>query len=303
MQYFAAYDAALGLWPLPFESTYVTTAYGQTHVISCGVKDARPLVLLHGGYASSTMWFPNITDLAKKFRVLALDTIGEPGRSIPTKQNATKGDLAAWLVGVLDELGISQTHVVGLSRGGWLALNLAVHAPHRLEKIVILSPAASFIMLNRFFSVIVGSVMHIPTRFVSKIALYSWVTRGFMMNDIFAEQFILGLQNWNWAMGQNGYSGVMPSVFPDEDLRKIKNPILMLIGDQDKLNPPQVLDQAKRIIPQIEVEIIPNAGHFLTMEQPELVDARIVKFLTECDGKVESEELLVTDPGKEKHCV
>jgi pimeloyl-ACP methyl ester carboxylesterase len=303
MQYFAAYDAALGLWPLPFESTYITTAYGQTHIISCGVKNASPLVLLHGGYASSTMWFPNITDLARKFHVLALDTIGEPGRSFPTKQNASKAHLAAWLVGVLDELGISHPHLVGLSRGGWLALNLAIHSPQRLGKIVLLSPAASFITLNRFFSAIAGSVMLIPTRFVSKIALYSWVTPGFVVNDVFAEQFILGLQNWNWAMGRKGYSGVMPSVFGDEELRQIKNPILMLIGDQDKLNPSQVLEQAKRLIPQVEAEVIPSAGHFLSMEQPELVDTRILKFLTECDGKVEREELLIADPGKEKHRV
>jgi pimeloyl-ACP methyl ester carboxylesterase len=280
-RYFAAYDAALRLWPVPYESFDVTTCYGQTHVNACGSKDASPLVLLHGGYASSTMWFPNIADLARRFHVLALDTIGEPGKSIPTQQNASKRDLAAWLVGVLDELGISQTHVVGLSRGGWLALNLAIQAPHRLGKIVLLSPAASFIMLNRFFSAIVGSVMRIPTRFVSKIALYSWVTRGFVVNDVYAEQFILGLQNWNWAMGYNGYSGVMPSVFPDEELRQIKNPILMLIGDQDRLNPPRVIGQAKRMIPHIEAEIVPNAGHLLSMEQPDLVDARVLEFLAE----------------------
>jgi pimeloyl-ACP methyl ester carboxylesterase len=132
------------LWPVPYESMDATTHYGRTHVISCGPKDAAPLVLLHGGYASSTMCSPNVADLADKLHVLALVTIGEPGRSVPTQQDATKGDLAAWLVRVLDELGISQTQIVGLSRGGWLALNLAVYAPQRLRKIGLLSPAASF---------------------------------------------------------------------------------------------------------------------------------------------------------------
>lgn len=278
-RYFATYDSALKLWPIPYEEIYITTSYGQTHIISCGAKDASPLVLLHGGYASSTMWFPNIAHLAKRFHVLALDTIGEPGKSVPTKKNNTKSDLAAWLVGVLDELKIQQTKIVGLSRGGWLVLNLAIHAPQRLGKIVLLSPAASFIMLNRFFSTIAGPVMHITTRFVAKIALYSWVTRGFIVNELFAEQFITGLQSWNWALAANGYSGVMPSVFPDEELQQIQNPILMLIGDQDKLNPPKVIEQAKRMIPQIETEIIPNAGHLLSMEQPKLVNTRVMNFL------------------------
>jgi pimeloyl-ACP methyl ester carboxylesterase len=143
-RYFATYDAALKLWPIAYEESYVTTSYGQTHIISCGAKAASPLVLLHGGYASSTIWFPNIADLAENFHVLAIDTIGEPDKSVPTRKNNTKSDLAAWLVSVLDELKIQRTKVVSLSRGGWLALNLAIHAPLRLEKIVLLSPAASF---------------------------------------------------------------------------------------------------------------------------------------------------------------
>lgn len=122
-RYFAAYDAAMELWPVPYESRFVTTSYGRTHIISCGPEDAFPLVLLHAGQASSTMWFPNIAHLSGKFHVLALDTPGEPGKSIPTQHNATKKDCAAWLEGVLDALGISKTHVMGLSRGGWLDTN------------------------------------------------------------------------------------------------------------------------------------------------------------------------------------
>ena len=280
-RYSAAYDAAMRLWPVPYETAAVTTRYGQTHVISCGARDASPLVLLHGGYASSTMWFPNITDLAREFHVLALDTIGEPGKSIPTQQNATKRDLAAWLLGVFDELGVSKTRIVGLSRGGWLALNLAIQAAHRLERIVLLSPAASFIPLNAFFSALAGSAMHIPTRFNARFALYSWVTRGFVINDAFTEQFITGLQNWNWGVNKAGYSGVMPSVFSGEELRQVQVPVLMLIGDQDRLNPPKVIERARQMIPHMEAEIIPHASHLLSMEQPERVNTRVLSFLAE----------------------
>ncbi len=82
-QYFAAYAAALELWPVKHESRFVTTPYGQTHVISCGPEDAFPLVLLHAGQASSTMWFPNIAKLSAKFHVLALDTPVNPARVSP----------------------------------------------------------------------------------------------------------------------------------------------------------------------------------------------------------------------------
>ena len=280
-QYFTSYDAALKLWPVPHESRFVTTPYGQTHVISCGPADAFPLVLLHAGQASSTMWFPNIADLSSKFHVLALDTPGEPGKSVPTRHNATRRDCAAWLEGVLDGLGITRTHVMGLSRGGWLALNLAQQAPERLERIVLLSPAAAFVGLNSFFSAVAQAVMRVPTRFVSRIALNSWVARGFVVDPVFAEQFMIGLQNWNWTVNTSGYSGVMPCTFTDKELNKIHQPVLLLIGDQDRLNPPKALERARQTIPHLEGEIIPKAGHFLNMEQPDDVDARILKFLAE----------------------
>jgi pimeloyl-ACP methyl ester carboxylesterase len=280
-QYFAAYDAALELWPVKHESRFVTTPYGQTHVISCGPEDAFPLVLLHAGQASSTMWFPNIAKLSTKFHVLALDTPGEPGKSVPTRHNATRRDCADWLKGVMDELGISRAHVMGLSRGGWLALNLALVAPDRLERIVLLSPAAVFVALNSFFTAVAQAVMRVPTRFVAKFALKSWVSRGFKVNNVFAEQFMIGLQNWNWAVNTGGYSGVMPCTFSDEELRQISKTILLLIGDHDRLNPPKALERARRMITQLESEIIPNAGHFLNMEQPERINARILKFLAE----------------------
>jgi pimeloyl-ACP methyl ester carboxylesterase len=280
-EYFAAYDAALDLWPVQHESRFVTTPYGRTHIISSGPEDAFSLVLLHAGQASSTMWFSNIAELSRKFHVLALDTLGEPGKSVPTRHNATRRDCADWLKGVMDELGISRAHVMGLSRGGWLALNLALFASDRLERIVLLSPAAVFIALNSFFSAIAQAVMRVPTRFISKVALNSWVARSFVVNPVFAEQFMTGLLNWNWTVNTSGYSGVMPCTFSDEELCQIHQNVLLLIGDQDRLNPPKALERARRTISHLEAEIIPQAGHFLNMEQPESVNARILKFLTE----------------------
>jgi pimeloyl-ACP methyl ester carboxylesterase len=280
-EYFQAYEATLQQWPVPHESRFVTTAYGQTHVISCGLQDAFPLVLLHAGQASSTMWFPNIAALSEKFHVLALDTPGEPGRSIPTRRNATRRDAADWLEGVMDALGISTAHVMGLSRGGWLALNLALFEPDRLERIVLLSPAAVFIALNSFFSAVAQAVMRLPTRAVSKIALNSWVAPGFVVDPVFAEQFMTGLQNWNWAVNTSGYSGVMPCPFSDEGLKQIHQPVLLLIGDQDRLNPPKAVERARQTIPQLEAEVIPRAGHFLNMEQPGRVNSAVLKFLSD----------------------
>jgi pimeloyl-ACP methyl ester carboxylesterase len=74
-------------------------------------------------------------------------------------------------------------------------------------------------------------------------------------------------------------AGIMPCTFTDEDLSRIQHKVLMLTGDQDRLNPPKSLERAKRLIPNLEGEIILQAGHFLSMEQPKLVDALSLDFL------------------------
>jgi pimeloyl-ACP methyl ester carboxylesterase len=278
--YSAAYADSLTLWPVPYISRFVSTPYGQTHVITCGPENAFPLVLLHGGYASSTMWFANIADLSSKFRVYAIDTIGEPGKSIPGQPNASREASAEWLEQVFDQLGIQRAHVIGLSRGGWLALNLALLAPERVERVVLLSPAASFISLTPFFQALARAVIRIPVKRILKAVLTSWVAPGYIINEVFERQFILGLLYWNWAINAQGYSGVMPSVFPEDELKNLHTPILMLTGDHDRLNPPRAIQRAKQLIPYLKAEIIPQAGHLLSMEQSGSVDQCVLNFLT-----------------------
>jgi pimeloyl-ACP methyl ester carboxylesterase len=273
-KYMSAYEATLQELPVTYDSTDVTNHYGNTHVISCGSKVSIPLILLHAGYASSTMWFPNIVEFSRNNHVFAIDTIGEPGKSIPTQSIPSKKEIANWLVSVFNDLNIDQANIVGLSRGGWLALNLAIHAPERVKKMCLLSPAASFVSLNKFFGLVASSVMRIRARSVLKTALYSWVAKGFKINPVFTEQFIIGLKNWKWPE-----VGVMPLAFEREELRNLSLPVLMLIGDQDRLNNSRSIELAKQLIPHIETGIIPNAGHFLSMDQAKTVNARILEFL------------------------
>lgn len=85
IHYFQTYDESLGLWPVPYKAYYVSTRFGQTHVIASGPENAPPLVLLHGALFSSTMWYPNIADWSSKYRTYAIDIIGDKNKSIPCR--------------------------------------------------------------------------------------------------------------------------------------------------------------------------------------------------------------------------
>ena len=77
----AAYDAVLKKWPVPYESLSLNTRFGQTHYLVCGPEIGIPIILLHGQEASATMWLSNIETLSQTRRVFALDTVGDIGKA------------------------------------------------------------------------------------------------------------------------------------------------------------------------------------------------------------------------------
>jgi pimeloyl-ACP methyl ester carboxylesterase len=73
---------------------------------------------------------------------------------------------------------------------------------------------------------------------------------------------------------------VYPTVFSDQELKRIELPSLLLIGAMDKIyNPHKAIERAQRWMPVLTAEIISNAGHLLIMDQPEIINARILKYL------------------------
>jgi pimeloyl-ACP methyl ester carboxylesterase len=81
--YLELYDAILAQWNVPVEPLDIKTRFGSTHINIAGLKGSPPLLLLPGFGANSTTWFPNAAALSAHFRIYAVDTNGQPGRSVP----------------------------------------------------------------------------------------------------------------------------------------------------------------------------------------------------------------------------
>ncbi|MEU9120363.1 alpha/beta fold hydrolase [Streptomyces sp. NPDC048506] len=140
-----AYEQAMARWPVPVERRDLVSEFGSTRVNSCGPEGGPPLVLLHGGGTSSAGWYATAAALARTHRVHAVDQMGTPGLSVPGERPLRRpADLLAWLDGVLDGLGLDAAAVLGHSYGGWIALSYAVHAPRRVDRLVLLDPTQCF---------------------------------------------------------------------------------------------------------------------------------------------------------------
>jgi len=279
-EYMAAYEATMRLWLVPYESMDVLSRFGSTHLVVCGPKDAPPLVLLHSFFMSLTVWVHNIADLSRDYRVYALDIMGQPGKSIPDQPMRNRDEMAEWLTCVLDILKISQMDLIGWSYGGFASLNYAIHRPDRLRKLILLTPIGSFVPLKTQFY-IRGMLTRLPSRFWSNSMMH-WMSykpnfkneKTKRMFDLITNQFYQGVRYFRLP------PTVLPTPYMDEELRGVKNPTLLLIGQQESLyDPVPAIERAKRLIPDIQAELIPHAGHELPGSKPDMIDKLVLEFL------------------------
>ena len=270
-RYYAAYDATLSLWSVPVTPLRVATRFGSVHVNDCGPEDAPPLVLLPGAAISSTMWYPNAAAWSRHYRLLAVDLIGDMGKSVRTRPLARPADQVDWLCDLFDGLGIARSHLAGISLGGALALSLAVSAPERVGKLVLLSPAMLLPMRPLFYLRVAAAILW---------PFFSAAAR---------QKLFLGTDSPNAAPmirqlftpNDFQYKMALPRAVSSAGLRGLSAETLLLLGEHEVIYDPRAaLKRASTLIPHLQAEIIPGAGHALNIDQPEIVNRRVLEFLS-----------------------
>jgi pimeloyl-ACP methyl ester carboxylesterase len=271
-------------WPVPYQEMDIPGRFGMTHVVASGSNEAPPLVLLHGYMATLTMWSPNVADFSRDYRVYAIDVMGQPGKSIPKEPIRNAADYAAWLTEILDGLRLASISLVGMSYGGWLALNLAVAAPERVQRLVLLSPGGGFIPLARQFSLRGMLMVLVPTRFTVN-SLMRWLGFNDGPGETDARRVLdvmyVGLKHFRVPRET---LRVVPTMFSDDRLRAMRVPTLLLLGDHEVIcDPGTALARARRLFPDFQGELVPHSSHDMCLSQRPIVDARVLDFLN--DGR------------------
>jgi pimeloyl-ACP methyl ester carboxylesterase len=268
------YEAALARWPVPYEQRDVPTCFGSTHVIVSRADQAPPLVLLHGNWVTATMWLSTIADLSRDFRTYAVDQIDDAGKSTATCLPASRSDYAKWLSDVFDELGLQQADIVGISYGGFLAVNFALYAPERVKRLILLCPGVpNFGPPTQRYAIHGMPLILFPSRLTGRWLIEGLSTRGYHPHDLEAEQLIVS------AMSLRSRIPFRP-VFNDHEFQNLKLPVLLLIGEREVLYDARTaVARARQLIPQVQVTIIAGAGHMLTTDRPQEVIRCVMKFL------------------------
>ncbi|WP_175637806.1 alpha/beta fold hydrolase [Metabacillus schmidteae] len=277
-EYKKAYEESLSLWPVKYKDYFVSTTYGLTYVIESGDLNAEPLLLLHGASMSSTMWFPNIEELCKQYRVLSVDILGDKNKSLPTNEFLDRRSHAKWLEEVLDGLNITRANFIGLSYGALNVMNLLNYSPDRVNKVVLISPAATFVPLSPdFYSYAFKMVK--STSGVDNFLEWIFGDRYELPHQL-KKQLYSGMMWVDPNKGTKPKASGFPYVFNNLELSEMKNPILLLFGEHEVMyDPKEALARAIDYVPNIRAEIIKGVGHLMTLEDPRTTTFYALEFL------------------------
>jgi pimeloyl-ACP methyl ester carboxylesterase len=236
----------------------------------------------HQAAVGGFVWSSIIAPLSEKRRVYVLDTIGDFGKSEladPDRYPKKGRDYSAWLDDVYEQLAITQADVVAGSMGGWIAMNHAIHAPDRVRRLVLLGPMG-LPPWRATLAVLIPFVWYVmrPTEAKFDRIIFRSLGEGERANREF--------RPWMRLMGKGKARVGQPFRIPGRKLRTIKAPTLVILGGKDGLvGSAAAATKRARNIPSCEIEILPQAGHIMNVDEPEFVGQRIVNFLEAEKGR------------------
>jgi len=239
-----------------------------------------PLVLLHGAWADSRVWRLQLEDLADEFSVIAWDAPG-CGRSTDPPAVFRLADYADAVAGLIRALGIDRPHILGLSFGGGLAIEVFRRHPDLPRSLVLASAYAGW----------AGSLPPDVVDARLRRALLeadqppgTWVggyLPGFFAGPV-APTLVAELTGILLDVRAAGIRP-MATAFAEADLREaaaeITVPTLLLYGERDDRSPLGIARDLHTRIPHAELVVLPGVGHVSNIEAPAAFNATVRRFL------------------------
>lgn len=239
-----------------------------------------PLVLLHGAYEDSRIWRQQLEGLSKEFTVIAWDAPG-CGRSDDPPPDFSGRELGDALAGFLHEVAPRKPHVLGLSWGSGVALELYRSHPNMVASLLLVSAYAGWAgslapeEVERRYAQIQAELDQPPEQFIP-----AWLPTLFTAradpavveeaSAIMADFHPAGMRALLNASGHADYRDVLPT---------ISVPTLLLYGEKDVRSPLAVAEEIHRQIPGSELVVIPDVGHLAAAEAPEAFNTEVRRFL------------------------
>lgn len=243
------------------------------------VRQGPAVLFLHGLGWDNSLWWPFVERYLDRFDVICADSRGHGGSGKPPGPYSIKM-FADDMLALLDGLGVQRAAVVGLSQGGMTAQVMATRAPGRVAAMAAVAtagrtdPTAAANMEER-----IQAARTAGTAAAARIAAKSIFSEAFLARS---PGYLDAFVTWRTGMDDAPLEAAMRAlagfdVLPD--LPKLKIPVLVVAGANDRLIPPAASRAIAAAAPGAQYAEIPDSGHMIAVEQPAAFAAVLDPFL------------------------
>jgi 3-oxoadipate enol-lactonase len=230
------------------------------------------ILLLTGLGAKRLGWYRQLAVFGREYRTIAID-LRDTGDSDPVRRPYTAADLADDAASVLRALGVAQAHIVGISMGGFVALELALRHPGAVATLVLVSTSAGGLRSwppLRGIKMLVGR--RTPGADIGDLARKSYanlMARGYAASHPEDMACIATIARYRPMTSAAYYRQLWAAIRHNvgRRLRDIAMPTLVIHGDEDPLMPTANGRRLAQAIPGARLRIYPQTGHIPIIER------------------------------------
>jgi 3-oxoadipate enol-lactonase len=242
-----------------------------------GPADKPVLVLSNSIGTTLNMWDIQIPDLSKQFRVLRYDTRGHGASGVPAGAYST-GRLGRDVIELLDALNISRVHFCGLSLGGMVGQWLGIHAPDRIDRLILCNTSSYVGPAAQWDSRIASVLQAENMTETAEMFLSNWFPPHMLEGE---SATIETFRTMLLAIHPQGYAGCYAAV-RDTDLRRtvalIRCPTLVIAGQYDTVTLASHSELIAATVPGSKLVMLP-AVHLSNIEYPDAFMSAVLEFL------------------------
>lgn len=250
--------------------------------------EGEPIIFVHSYLWDKNMWIPQLKELSKHFKCIAIDLWGH-GESDALDKNepCALKDLSNDIIAIANQLNIDKFYYIGLSVGAMLGTYLALNYSDRVKKLVLMdgySGDEPLVTQEKYLNLLsaIENLRHIPEELANIIA-----PMFFSKNESTVQGTLYkGFKTELLSKKEKNIDTIISlgrEIFQRENLLNemgnIKNPILFMVGDEDIPRPPYESLEMHRLVKNSELVVIPHAGHISNLENPEFVNSQIINFM------------------------
>lgn len=255
---------------IDYEFLTIETSFGDTNIIASGNKKNQPLVVIHDANSCAPIALESMLVLKDKFRIIAIDVLGQPNLSAEIRLDSKTDDYGKWMYEILSRLNIYKAFLVGISFGSFISIKALIFDQTRIAKAFLISPTG--IISSNFFKTFKS--LYLPVKlfklYRKEKYIHSYYMSRYLQKDdlsFISKLFI----NYKMNVSHN-------DMIKKQEAASIHIPIYLVVAKDDQLfSDDKLIKRAKSMFSSlICIKTLDNLEHIFNSKKNSMVSELIL---------------------------